>query len=74
MPENTQPAEQTTTAYHWVMTVSTPDGTFNTRSAIVELPGNCTRQQIYMFVLNQFQQDYGPAIAVHFFDLQPNQL
>lgn len=74
MPETTQTTEQTTTAYHWVMTVATPNGVFNTRSAVVEVPSGCTRQQIYMFVLKQFQKDYGESLVVQLFDLQPNQL
>lgn len=60
------------TSYHWIMTIQT-GATFNTRDAVVEVPSGHTRQEIFKFVLDQFEDDYG-TVAVLFFDLQPNQL
>lgn len=67
-------AEQTTTAYHWVMSVQTPDGRMNTRAAVVDVPEGLTREQVFAFVSNQFAEDYGQTFTVLFFDLQPNKL
>ncbi|CAM5602736.1 hypothetical protein [Streptomyces coeruleorubidus] len=74
MPSSAQTVQPTTTAYHWVMSVQTPDGRFNTRSAIVDVPGGVTRQQVFEFVYKQFAEEYGATLVVLFFDLQPNQL
>ncbi|MEU3220017.1 hypothetical protein [Streptomyces sp. NPDC006971] len=65
---------QPTSAYHWVMTVQTADGQFNTRSAIVDVPATVSRQQVFHFVLEQFKETYDGPLTVLFFDLQPNQL
>lgn len=63
-----------TTPYHWVMSVQTPDGRFNTRSAIVDVPTGTTRDRVFSFVFGQFTREYGTPLVVLFFDLQPNQL
>ncbi|MEU9495438.1 hypothetical protein AB0D73_27170 [Streptomyces sp. NPDC048215] len=63
-----------TTAWHWVMTVQTPRGVVNTRTAIVNVPDGFTRDKLWTFVLDQFKADFGDTISVLFFDLQPNQL
>lgn len=71
--QQTAPDEQTTTAYHWVMTIQSGQR-FNTRNAVIDVPTGFTRQQIFQFVINQFIEEYGTPISVLFFDLQPNQL
>ncbi|MFE9850302.1 hypothetical protein ACFYPN_16030 [Streptomyces sp. NPDC005576] len=68
------PAAPSTTAWHWVMTVQTANGLFNTRSAVLAVPAGSTRDKAFEYVLNQFKQEYGTPITVLFFDLQPNQL
>ncbi|MGW0948535.1 hypothetical protein ACWD4O_39095 [Streptomyces sp. NPDC002623] len=67
-------AQETTTAYHWVMSIQTRNGILNTRDAVVDVPAGFTRQQIFQFVCNQFAKDYGTPLTVLFFDLQPNSL
>lgn len=67
-------SQQTTTAYHWVMSVQTPDGRMNTRSAVVDVPEGVTREQVFAFVSNQFAEDYGQTFTVLLFDLHPNKL
>lgn len=70
----TTETEPTTTDWHWVMSVQTPNGIFNTRSAVITVPQGFTRAKAWDYVLNQFKADYGSTITVLFFDLRPNQL
>jgi len=74
MTTQTETTAPTTTDWHWVMTVQTSDGRFNTRSATVNVPSGFTRDKLWAFVLDQFNADYGSPLTVLFFDLQPNQL
>ncbi|MFD7867336.1 hypothetical protein [Streptomyces sp. NPDC059783] len=68
------PDQQTTTEWHWVMTVQTPSGAINTRNATVHVPNGYTRAEVFEFVRDQFKATHGAPIVVLFFDLQPNQL
>ncbi|MET9550561.1 hypothetical protein ABZY36_35450 [Streptomyces sp. NPDC006627] len=71
----TVPSEpQATLEYHWVMTVQTPGGIFNTRAAVVTVPAGFTRAAVFQYVHEQFEADYGSQLTVLFFALQPNQL
>lgn len=74
MPENAQPAQDSTSEWHWAMTVQTPDGVLNTRTAVITVPRNFTRAQAWDFVFKQFKADFGSTLTVLFWDLQPNQL
>ena len=68
--------QTTTTDYHWIMTVQTPDGRMNTRSAVITVPDGSngfTRASAFDYVREQFEADHGSQLAVLFFDLQPNQ-
>lgn len=66
--------QQGTSDWHWVMTVQTADGCFNTRTAVITVPDGFTRAQAFEYVINQFKETYGGPITVLLFDLQPNQL
>jgi hypothetical protein len=78
MPSTDQtdaPAEtQATSDFHWVMTVQTPDGRVNTRTAVITVPAGFTRAAAFEYVFKQFKADYGSPLTVLFFDLQPNKL
>lgn len=67
-------AEPATKEFHWVMTVQTPDGRVNTRTAVITVPEGFTRAQAFSYVFGQFKEDYGSPLTVLFFDLQPNRL
>ncbi|MFF7476654.1 hypothetical protein [Streptomyces sp. NPDC008092] len=67
-------SQQTATAYHWVMSIQTPDGLMTTRDAVIDVPEGVTRQQIFHFVATQFAEDYGQTFTILFFGLQPNTL
>lgn len=73
--QDTSPTnDQATTEYHWVMSVQADGARLNTRDAIITVPANCTRQQLFQYVINQFIEDYGTPITVLFWDAQPNKL
>lgn len=74
MPSTDQTAQSTTSDWHWVMTVQTPDGRVNTRTAVITVPDGFTRASAFDFVFKQFKADYGSPLTVLFFDLQPNKL
>lgn len=65
---------QATVEYHWIMTVQTPGGVFNTRTAVITVPVGFTRASAFEYVFKQFKADLGSPLTVVFFDLQPNQL
>ncbi|MFJ2202376.1 hypothetical protein [Streptomyces violaceusniger] len=74
--QTTPASEKTTTEYHWIMTVQTPDGRMTTRDAVITVPDGSngfTRASAFDYVLKQFEADHGSRLAVLFFDLQPNQ-
>lgn len=73
--QHTAPAaKQTSTSYHWIMSIQASDGRMNTRSAVADVPSGFTRQQVFQFVVKQFTADYDGPITILFFDLQPNRL
>ncbi|MGW7617392.1 hypothetical protein ACWGLG_16300 [Streptomyces antimycoticus] len=72
--QTTTASEQTTTQYHWIMTVQTSDGRVNTRTAIITVPDGFTRASAFDYVFKQFKADYGSPLTVLFFELQPNRL
>lgn len=70
----TETAKPGTSAWHWVMTVQTPDGRVNTRTAVITVPDGFTRASAFTYVLDQFKADYGSPLTVLLFDFQPNKL
>lgn len=72
--QTTPAAEPKTSDWHWVMTVQTPDGRVNTRTAVITVPDGFTRADAFEYVFKQFKADYGSPLTVLFFDLQPNKL
>ena len=74
MPSTDQTVQPKTSDWHWVMTVQTPDGRVNTRTAVITVPDGFTRASAFDYVFKQFKTDYGSPLTVLFFDLQPNQL
>jgi hypothetical protein len=69
-------SEQTTTDYHWIMTVQTPDGRMNTRDAVITVSDGTngfTRASAFDYVLKKFEADHGSQLAVLFFNIHPNQ-
>lgn len=71
--ETTQPPAKTSD-WHWVMTVQTPNGIVNTRTAVITVPDGFTRAAAFDYVFQQFKEEYGSPLTVLFFDLHPNHL
>lgn len=74
MPSTDQTTQTATSDFHWVMTVQTPGGVVNTRTAVITVPDGFTRASAFDYVFKQFKADYGSPLTVLFFDLQPNKL
>lgn len=74
MSSSAQTTQPTSSDWHWVMTVQTPNGIVNTRTAVITVPDGFTRAAAFDFVFKQFKEEYGSPLTVLFFDLQPNRL
>ncbi|MEV5236456.1 hypothetical protein [Streptomyces pseudogriseolus] len=74
MSSSAQTAQPTSSDWHWVMTVQTPNGIVNTRTAVITVPDGFTRAAAFDFVFKQFKEEYGSPLTVLFFDLQSNRL
>jgi hypothetical protein len=72
--DTNQTTQPTTSDWHWVMTVQTPSGIVNTRTAVITVPDGFTRVSAFDYVFKQFTAEYGSPLTVLFFDLQPNRL
>ncbi|WP_327160526.1 hypothetical protein [Streptomyces zaomyceticus] len=69
MPDTTSATQD----FHWVMTVQTQDGRFNSREAVITAPVGFTASDAFKFVIDQFKADYGSVIVL-FYALTPNEL
>jgi hypothetical protein len=72
--QTTVPAAEQTTAYHWIITVQTPNGLFATLDDTIDVPFGARRQEIYRAVLKHAQGMVGDRLNVLYFALEPDRL